>query len=322
MLPPLREQRRIVTALEDHLSRLDAGTSTLRATTRRLDRARDHAIVAGCTGSLFRMDDVGAPPPPNAGLHDGPLPHIPQHWRWARLHEVADVVGGLTKDSKKQADLSSEEEVPYLRVANVQRGRIDLSTVTTIRATKGKIEQLALRPGDVLLNEGGDRDKLARGWIWEGQLPLCVHQNHVFRARVRDAVLDPKILAWHANSFGKAWAEANGKQSVNLASISLSKIRLLPVPVPPKAEQPTIVEMIEEHLDALDRLMISVSIAEHRAEQLRRSLLAEAFAGRLVPRDPNDEPASVLLERIRAERAAQSKPTRTRRAKNSQETRL
>jgi type I restriction enzyme S subunit len=315
-VPPIAEQRRIVVALEDHLSRVDAGLASLRATSRRIQRFRNQIIAVGCTGSFLGMEGVGAPTPPHVGLHEESMPRIPEHWRWARLHEVADVVGGITKDAGKQND-PVFEEVYYLRVANVQSGRIDLSNVATIKASKAKIEQLALRSGDVLLNEGGDRDKLARGWVWEEQLPLCIHQNHVFRARVRDGVLDPKILAWHANGFGRVWAEVNGKQSVNLASISLSKIRLLPVPIPPKVEQSRIVSMIEENLDAVDRLMIYVSMAENRAKQLRRSLLAEAFAGRLVLQDSNDEPASVLLERIRSQGTAQPKLKRTRQSKQS-----
>jgi type I restriction enzyme, S subunit len=319
--PPFREQQRIVSALEDHLSLLDAGVSVLAVVSRRLARLRDHTIRAGCNGSLTSsMGRVGARLP-GVGLHDGELPPIPSTWRWGRLHEVADVVGGITKDAKRQSD-ASLDEVPYLRVANVQRGRIDLTNVATIRAPRNKIEQLVLRPGDVLLNEGGDRDKLARGWVWEGQIPVCIHQNHVFRARVRDGILDPRILAWHANSFGKAWAEANGKQSVNLASISLSKIRLMPVPIPPTDEQQEIVRAIEGQIDRADRLSQSISTAARRTNQLRQSVLAEAFTGRLVPQDSSDEPASVLLERIRAERTARPKGRHGGARNNIQETLL
>lgn len=312
-IAPLAEQQRIVAALEDQLSRLDSGVESVRTIAQRIQHFRNQVIAEGCTGSLFGIKGINTPPLPHVGLHDGSLPRIPMNWRWARLHEIADVVGGITKDSKRQIN-PNLDEVYYLRVANVQRGHIDLSTVTTIKAPKDKIEQLALRPGDVLLNEGGDRDKLARGWIWEGQIPLCIHQNHVFRARIREDILNPKILAWHANSFGKKWAEVNGKQSVNLASISLSKIRLLPVPIPPKVEQERIVDLIEEQLTTADRLMISASTVENQAKSLRQSLLAEAFAGRMVPQNTNDEPASVLLERLRAQKIAYERPLRTGRA--------
>src|SRR5690349_7635001 len=106
------------------------------------------------------------------------LPSIPSSWAWTTLGEIAEVVGGVTKDTKKQSD-PALPLVPYLRVANVQRGRIDLRSVAEIRVPSATAERLRLRPGDVLLNEGGDRDKLGRGWIWEGQLSECIHQNHV-----------------------------------------------------------------------------------------------------------------------------------------------
>ncbi|MFI6241239.1 restriction endonuclease subunit S [Micromonospora sp. NPDC050795] len=176
---------------------------------------------------------------------------IPASWTWATLGEIAEVVGGVTKDSKRQAD-PSYVEVPYLRVANVQRGYLDLSNVSTIRVPEPRAAALRLQHGDVLLNEGGDRDKLGRGWIWEGQIQECIHQNHVFRARVEGGVLAPKLLALFANSFGQGWFQQNGLQSVNLASISLTAIKNFPVPVPPLAEQQRIVAVLEAVLLRLD----------------------------------------------------------------------
>jgi type I restriction enzyme S subunit len=320
-LPPLGEQRRIVEVLENHLSHIQTGIQILQSSLTRTTRYRENFITASCTGTNSGQEKGSTSSLPNAGVQDGALPDIPANWRWMRLGEIADVVGGVTKDAKKQSD-PALPEVPYLRVANVQRREITTDDVATIRVPVAKIEQLRLKEGDVLLNEGGDRDKLARGWVWESQLPLCIHQNHVFRARIREGILHPKLLAWHANSFGKAWAEANGKQSVNLASISLSKIRLLPVPVPPINEQGSLVEAIEEHLTMLDRQMMSLRLALHRANSLHQSLLAEAFSGQLASQDPNDEPASALLERIRAERsvtpkAKQARPTKTKTAEAS-----
>jgi len=211
------------------------------------------------------------------------LPDLPVGWTWRRLGEVSDVVGGVTKDSKRQAD-PAFVKVPYLRVANVQRGRLDLGKVTTIRVPASKAKALRLLDGDVLMNEGGDRDKLARGWVWEGQIEDCIHQNHVFRARIVDGAIEPKLLSWAANTIGGRWAERNGKQSVNLASISLTKIRQMPVPVPPKGVQPELVKQLEDQLHACDRLAVSLNEARARAATLRRSLLAAAFSGRLTGR--------------------------------------
>jgi type I restriction enzyme S subunit len=279
-VPPLAEQRRIVGILEDHLSRVDAADRNLDAAEARLQGLRDQVIRR----ELFPSSRAGEPHAalvPSADADDRLLPNLAPSIRWARLEDVADVVGGITKDSSKQSD-PALVEVPYLRVANVQRGRLDLSVITTIRASATKVRALRLLPGDVLLNEGGDRDKLGRGWVWEGQIDECIHQNHVFRARIRGDVLRPRLLSWAANTVGGGWCERNGKQSVNLASISLSKIRRMPVPVPPHADQAVIEERILAGLGGCSRLEQNIVRAGAESRSLRRSLLDAAFAGRLT----------------------------------------
>lgn len=315
-LPPTAEQQRIVAALEEHLTRLERGTSQVSKLAQRIDRFRDSLMTAACTGRLIAGANfhLGAAKPSVANSIDGNLPEIPDHWSWARLGEIAEVVGGVTKDTKSQNN-PALTEVPYLRVANVQRGRLDLTNVTHIRVSPKKAKQLELKVGDVLLNEGGDRDKLGRGWIWEGQIPGCIHQNHVFRARVTDGLLHPKLLAWHANGFGKRWCEINGKQSVNLASISLSKIKLLPVPIPPPEEQRQLVAEAEQYLTLLDNAEQAVQATLGRARLLRRSLLKEAFSGRLVEQDPADEAAADLLKRVQDERTEYRSTRRPRKGR-------
>ena len=168
-VPPLEEQRRIVAILDDHLSRLDAAEALLQKSSVRL-RGLGEAIMRS---DLLGATHVGERHPPNlpvVGTNDGALADLPAGWRWTRLGELADVVGGVTKDSKRQSD-PSFVEVPYLRVANVQRGRLDLSKISTIRVPPAKAAALRLLPGDVLLNEGGDRDKLGRGWVWDARVP-------------------------------------------------------------------------------------------------------------------------------------------------------
>jgi len=309
-VPPVAEQERIVAALDVHLSRMDAGLAGVRSVATRGSILRDRLTEAAAIGGLTTGDRTAAYLAP-AGADDGILPSLPIGWRWTRLGDIADVVGGVTKDSKKQSD-PSFVEVPYLRVANVQRGRLDLTNITTIRVSPAKAERLYLQVGDVLLNEGGDRDKLGRGWIWEGQIPDCIHQNHVFRARVDRDILHPKLLAWHANGFGKQWCDRNGSQSVNLASISLSKIKLLPVPLPPHEIQDGLVEEVEAHAAALDSAVGAAVTALNRAEWLRRALLSRAIAGRLVGQSRADEPASVLIEKAQVERANSSARRRAR----------
>jgi type I restriction enzyme, S subunit len=277
-LPPLNEQRRIVGAIEEQFSRLDAAEESLVSARRKLTALHDRALETAFGGN----------------------------WSWTTLGEIADIVGGVTKDAKRQND-PSFVEVPYLRVANVQRGYLDLSEITTIRVPEDKARALALRPGDVLFNEGGDRDKLGRGWIWSGEVDRCIHQNHVFRARLHDD-FDPKFVSWHGNTFGRRWFEANGRQTTNLASLNLTTLKSFPVPTPPLDAQRQVVAALEKRLSEVQAVNDALDTAERRSAALRRSILERAFRGELVPQDPNDEPASALLERVASKRAAVGKP--------------
>ncbi|MFC8100605.1 restriction endonuclease subunit S [Streptomyces sp. NPDC057363] len=310
-VPPIAEQDRIVAEIEQQIARIEAGEGAAFSALSSAATLAEQVTSKGSRGCLEEVDLIPASLP-KADIDDGLIPDLPDGWKWRRLGQIASVVGGVTKDSKRQSD-PDYVEVPYLRVANVQRGQIVLDKVTTIRVPPEKADALRLEHGDVLLNEGGDRDKLGRGWIWEGQIGDCIHQNHVFRARVTEGEIHPKLLAWHANGFGKSWCDRNGTQSVNLASISLRKIKLLPVPIPPREIQEELVKTIELHLGnvAVARTMAENALAH--AQDLRASLLNAAFTGVLVPQNPADEPASALLDRIRAEQ--QAKPPRKRAAR-------
>jgi type I restriction enzyme S subunit len=216
---------------------------------------------------------------------------------------VAGIVGGITKGQKRERG-EVLREVPYLRVANVQRGFLDLEEMKTIAATEKEIAELRLERGDVLFNEGGDRDKLGRGWVWEGTIDECIHQNHVFRARLLSKSMEPKFVSVHGNTFGRHWFQRTGKQSVNLASINMAILRAFPVPVAPKAEQRVVVQEVEAQLSVCDAMETQLDAEAIRATRLRQSILKRAFEGKLVPQDANDEPASALLASIRNARAA------------------
>lgn len=267
--PSIVKQRRIVETLNGHLSRLDAAAESL-------GEARMRTVLLHETWVLQILGVHGY----SSRVVEGRLPDLPEGWRWGALGDLAEVVGGVTKDVNKEST-PGFVEVPYLRVANVQRGYLDLSGVTTIRVAPDKASALALQPGDVLMNEGGDRDKLARGWIWENQIEGCIHQNHVFRARP-GANVRSEWLAWCANSYGSRWAQRHGRQSVNLASISVRTIKTMPVPVPPLEIQDERIGHVREALESAARLRAQIGVGLERAAALRKSLLKAAFSGRLT----------------------------------------
>jgi type I restriction enzyme S subunit len=238
----------------------------------------------------------------NAGDEGAPLP---VGWRWTNLRTIAEVKGGITKGQQRKPG-TGVRPVPYLRVANVQRGYIDLSEIKTIEATEVEITELRLLPNDILFNEGGDRDKLGRGWVWSGELPECIHQNHVFRARLLAPTIDPRYISWYGNTAGQAYFLEHGRQTTNLASINLTLLGSLPIPLPPADEQRRIVARIDELLTRLDAAVAGLKQLQARLTRYRAAVLKAAVDGTLTEawrtQHPDVEPASVLLQRILQER--------------------
>ena len=263
--------RLTITLSEDSLDRVPAILKRFR-----------QSVLAAATCGMLTAD--WREQYPNAG-----------EWCEVKLNDIAEIQGGVTKDAKKQA--LNDEEVPYLRVANVQRGYLDLTEVKTIRVPASKLEGLLLKPGDVLFNEGGDIDKLGRGWVWEGQIERCSFQNHVFRSRLNEKSDQPKYVSWWGNSKGLDYFLRAGKQTTNLASINKSVLGNLPISLPPALEQAEIVRRVESLFAWADSLEARHAAAGAHVERLTPALLAKAFRGELVPQDPADEPASELLER-------------------------
>lgn len=289
-VPPKAEQNRIVDKLDVMLARVDACRDRLNRIPAILKRFRQSVLAAATSGAMtedWREEKA-----------------IDKDWQHVRLADISDIQGGVTKDAKKQS--VDNEEVPYLRVANVQRGYLDLREMKTIRVPESKLSGLLLEPGDVLFNEGGDIDKLGRGWVWEGQIDRCSFQNHVFRARLFDKSNQPKYISWWGNFRGLDFFLRSGKQTTNLASINKSMLSNLPISLPSPEEQAEIVRRVETLFAFADRLEARYTASRAQVEKLTPSLLAKAYRGALVSQDPSDEPASLLLDRIRAARAEAS----------------
>lgn len=166
---------------------------------------------------------------------------------------MADIVSGVTLGNK--TDSLTCVEVPYLRVANVQDGYLDLSDVKTIKVTPTQCEKLLLQKGDVLMNEGGDFDKLGRGTVWRGEINRCIHQNHVFRVRPNTKKLRSNYLAfWSQFEFGKSYFILSSKQSTNLASVNSTQLHVFHIMLPDIDEQDRIENRVEAINDRLDQL--------------------------------------------------------------------
>ena len=199
---------------------------------------------------------------------------LPPAWTRVRFEDVAIVAGGVTL-GRKLGDRKTVT-LPYLRVANVKRGEIDLTVIKEVSIAEDEIERYALRENDLLMTEGGDWDKVGRAAIWRAEIPVCLHQNHVFRARMRSSELTPFWFERYFNSpVGRGYFESASKQTTNLASINMRQVRSCPIPLPPLAEQRSIVAKVSELMALVDELETQLAASRADAEKLLSALVAE-----------------------------------------------
>jgi type I restriction enzyme S subunit len=266
-LPPLPQQVRIVARIEALFSQLDKGQQALRLAQQQLARYRQSVLHAAFRGALT------GPTAPNGDLPEG--------WEWKKLGEVCALIGGVTKGRK--LDGKKTISLPYLRVANVQDGYLNLDEIKYIDVLESDLEKYQLLKDDLLFTEGGDKDKLGRGSIWNGEIENCIHQNHIFRGRPDLDLVIPKFVTYYTQSrSAKDYFYKNAKQTVNLASINLRVLSNLPFPLPSLSGQRRIVAEIERRLTIADQLQQTLSTSLHQSQLLRQSILQQAFQGQWV----------------------------------------
>jgi len=189
------------------------------------------------------------------------------------LEEYAEVRTGVTKNSNSEGDMI---EMPYMRVANVQDGYLDLSEIKSISVDRGRIERYLLQKGDVLINEGGDLDKVGRGVIWNEEVKQCLHQNHVFAVRCSKRLI-PEFLSLHLKSSNsKNYFLGCAKQTTNLASINSTQLKLFPIPVPPLEEQREFIERIRSVKD----LSLAITAEMSALEAMKNAVSNDLLSGR------------------------------------------
>jgi len=272
-IPPLKEQRTIAAFLDHETARIDVLIKKKQRQIELLQEKRLALITQAVTKGLD----------PNIKMKDSGiewLGEIPRHWSLKRLKFVSTLQTGLTLGKKYE----NEELVtrPYLRVANVQDGYLDLTTITEIELPNKDTARYELRHGDVLMTEGGDFDKLGRGYVWEDQIPGCLHQNHIFAVRPNSSQLNSHFLASVLTSFhGKNYFTSTSQQTTNLATTNSTKLRSFPLPLPPLTEQEEILSHLRRSTGHLDNLRHQIDLSIEKLREYRTALISAAVTGKI-----------------------------------------
>ena len=351
-LAPLPEQRRIVAEIEKQFTRLDASVAALRRTQANLKRYRASVLRAACSGELApteaelaraegreyepagvllerilaerrarwesqekRRGKYKEPAAPDTS----DLPPLPEGWAWATLAQLGEVRLGRQRSPKRATGPNMR---PYMRAANVTWNGLDLSDVKEMDFTPAEYETYGLLTGDILLSEAsGSADEVGKPAVWNGEVDDCCFQNTLIRVRAESELVP--YLFHHLLSDARTGALGCAARGVGIHHLGAQRAETWAIAFPPLAEQRRIVAEVERRLSVIQQAEAAVEASRQRAARLRQSILKRAFSGELAPQDPDDEPASVLLERIRAQReaeqaaatASKQRPARRRRSK-------
>jgi type I restriction enzyme S subunit len=325
---PLTEQQRIVAALDERLSELDASVASLERAERNLVRYRAAVLAAACSGKLVpteadlarragrsyepadqllarilaerRKANTKAKYEEPAQPDASKLPKLPEGWAWASVEQLGNGARSSAYGVLQPGD-DVPNGVPFVRVGDINDGRVDGTGLKRItQAISTQYPRTLLRGQEVLITLVGTIGRTA-------VVPKSLKDANVARAvgvLPMGMFVDP---SWVELWLRQPWSKhrlVGAAHEVARKTLNLEDVRLFPVGLPPVAEQSRILEEVDRHLSRADALAAAIAQSKRRAQRLRRAILAAAFRGRLVPQDPNDEPASVLLDRIRAEAAA------------------
>lgn len=205
----------------------------------------------------------------------------PSSWRMTTLSKIADITSGFTM-GRELANCQTVI-VPYVTVANVQDGYLQLTNIGHAKIKASEMESGLLQPDDIIMTEGGDRDKLGRGCIWSGQIEPCAFQNHIFRVRFNREECLPKLFHYLIQTWGmKRYFFSHAKQTSNLCTINSRELKNLPIGLPDLEEQHEIVSI----LDQVESSIVSVHKQIGVVKRLKTSLLQNLLTGKIrIPKE-------------------------------------
>lgn len=331
-LPPLNEQRRIVAKIEELSARNRRAREALDAVPALLEQFRQSVLAAAFRGDLtadWRKAHPGTEPastlldrirqerrrrweqanPKKRYVEPDPvdttdLPELPEGWCWSPLPLIAKSELGKMLDRSKHV---TGRELPYLRNVNVRWGEVETNDLLTMFFEEDEIERYKVFPGDVVVCEGGEP---GRASVWPVVAEPIMYQKALHRVRPLPGVVSWWIVysLWNDAAAGRLLELMSGTTIKHLTGEALARYTL---PLAPEAEQSEIVCRMQTAMDMLSGINIAWMETTDNLNACEQSILAKAFRGELVPQDPADEPATVLLERIRAAREAAGTPRKT-----------
>ena len=273
IVPPKAEQQHIADYLDNRTFEIDTLLSEARSSIEEYKKLKQAVITQAVTKGVRGEREMK-----DSGVEW--IGEIPVEWRKTQLRHCATIKSGITLGKSYSKDTVLIER-PYLRVANVQGGYVDLNDLATIEVTPDEDLKYRLHSGDVLMTEGGDRDKLGRGCVWHGEIEPCLHQNHVFAVQTNKTILLPEFLEYlTASDVGRSYFDVTAIKTTNLACTSSSKVLAFTIPLSPIEEQIEIVGFIKKRSLELNKLIMKKELLAQELENYKKSLIYEVVTGK------------------------------------------
>lgn len=269
-LPPLSGQRRIADFLDAEVGLIDRLVAVRRQQIVLLEERFSIALTDRLVPGMMKKVPRG-----------GRWPWLPRDLSTARLGWYARVQTGVTVDSSRTPS-EADVEVPYLRVANVQGGKVDLEEVKSITLPISLARKSTLRYGDVVMTEAnGNPDNLGRGAVWRNEIEGMIHQNHIFAIRLNQDFILPEYLSFILSSVhGRRYFRFTSNQ-VGIATTSSSKVLSFPVPKVPVSMQRIVVDECEKLLNLHTESTLALNRQIELLEERKRALITAAVTGQI-----------------------------------------
>ena len=270
---PIEDRERIVSFLDVECSRIDSVIEQTRTSIEEYKKLKQAVITQAVTKGIR----------PNRQTKDSGVKwigYIPVDWNRVKLKYYSTIRSGITL-GKVYPTGTELFEYPYLRVANVQGSHTDLSDVAVIKVTKEEAIKYRLQSGELLMTEGGDRDKLGRGSVWHAEIDPCLHQNHVFALHTNEDRLLAEYLSYITDSYvGRDYFDVTANQSVHLASTNSTTIMNFMIPFPSIEEQKEIVAYLDERVKGIDICIEQKNKLISELNSYKKSLIYEYVTGK------------------------------------------